>query len=48
MFDRLRQLFNKILFRIKCSFHSSCCINEKENPEQILDAVQKSNIFIES
>jgi hypothetical protein len=33
MFDRLKQLFNRIIFHIKCSFSSSCCVGQKEKEQ---------------
>ena len=30
MLDKLKQLFNKIVFHIKCSLSSSCCVDQKE------------------
>jgi hypothetical protein len=49
MFDRLRHLFNKILFRIRCSFNSSCCISahkSKDEQKDILGAIKRQDIYI--
>jgi hypothetical protein len=49
-FDKLKQLFNKILFHIKCSFKSSCCISTHENKDEhkdILGAIKRQNIYID-
>jgi hypothetical protein len=49
MLQKLKQLFNKILLRIKCSFKSSCCISAHESKDEqkdILGAIKSSQIYI--
>lgn len=47
MLNRLKQLFNKIVFHIQCSLRSSCCTTQKENDPNTIDAVEKNQIYIQ-
>jgi hypothetical protein len=50
MLQKLKQLFDKILFHIKCSFKSSCCISVHESKDEhkdILSTIKRQNIYID-